>query len=181
MMQFLTRLRLSRCHDEGRGPSPRLRDQIARSEPLTRYARSLDAIDRELSDSAPIERPSPQLIRRTLEAVSELPAAGPAESKGLTRAPLWPLLTSLTVAAIAVMLSVSKPWQSPRTFTPSHPTAKTYAPRDLGLDSAIVTNYIGPNESVTREAAALVEESRNFATSFLRDALPFATGSRSGK
>lgn len=180
MMQFLTRMRLSRCHDDGRAPSPRLRDQVARSGPLTRYARSLDAIDRELSDSAPIERPSPRLIRRTLEAVSEVPAAS-MESNGFTRAPLWPLLSSLTVAAIAVMLFVSRPWQSPRSFAPSHPAARTYTPRDLGLDSAIVTNYLGPNESVTREAAALVEESRNFANSLLRDALPFATGAGRGK
>jgi hypothetical protein len=170
MMQLLNRWRLSRCHDDGRTPPASLRDRAARSEPLDRYARALDVIDRELSESAPIAQPPAQLIRRTLEKVSEIPATTVTPA----RASLWPVLSSLTVAAVALMLFVARPWSS-RSFSPAQPLTQGHGARAIGVPDPIAID-LHLDDATTRQAAALVEESRAFAQSVLRDALPFATG-----
>lgn len=164
MMNFLNRWRLSRCHDDGRTPPAALR------EPLDGYARTLDTLSRELSESAPIEQPPAQLIRRTLEAVSEIPSTPAAPS----RAPLWPVLTSLTCAAVALMLFVARPWHSSHVL--NQPLTKNHAPRDIGAPGVGID--WSPDDATTRQAEALMQESRNFAQSVFRDAFPFATGGK---
>lgn len=171
MMNFLNRWRLSRCHDDGRTPPASLRDRAASSDPLSRYSRTLDELSRELSESAPIEQPPAQLIRRTLEAVSEIPSKPAAPA----RTPLWPVLTSLTCAAVALMLFVARPWHSSHLLT--QPLTKNHAPRDVGAPDGMAIDWI-PDDTTTRQAEALMQESRNFAQSVFRDAFPFATGGK---
>lgn len=165
MKHFFTRWRLSRLHDERREVPPALRERLARDEKLARHARTLDEIDRELSDHPPVERPPAELRRRTLEAISQMPGrqATPA------RAPLWPLLTSLTVAATALMLFVARPWQ-----TLPGPSAGPGAGPIAGELGGYTVRLA--EDRIQRETRALVNDTRALANTFVRDALPFASG-----
>lgn len=165
MNNFFARWRLSRLHDEGRTPPPRLHARLERSESLARHARTLDQIDRELSSSAPIDLPSPELRRRTLSAISQTASAPAAPA----RAPLWPLLTSMTVAATSLMLFVARPWHTPH---PAGPGLSPYAaegPATAGQISLV-------DDRIRRQTDALVHDTRRLADTLFRDALPFAPG-----
>lgn len=157
-LNLLARWRLSRHHDDGRDLSPALRARLDRSAPLARRARSLDQIDRELSDHAPVELPPAELRRRTLTAISEMPRSAPAPA----RAPLWPVLACLSIAAMSLMLFVARPWQAP------HGGA-------AGPDSYAAGGQISlVDDRIQRETDALVDDTRRLANRLFRDALPFA-------
>ncbi|MCC6677349.1 MAG: hypothetical protein IT436_09410 [Phycisphaerales bacterium] len=163
MNNFFARWRLSRLHDDGREPPPALRAKLDRSESLARHARTLDTIDRELSDHAPLASPSPELRHRTLTIIAETAARSAAPA----RAPLWPLLTSLTVAATSLMLFIARPWQAPHTTGPG--TGPIAA--DVGAGHVMLVD-----DRIRRETDALVDDTRRLANSLFRDALPFAPG-----
>lgn len=163
MNQFFSRWRLSRLHDDDREPSPEVRARLQRSDSLARYARTLERIDRELTGQAPIVQPPPELRRRTLEMI----ARTPGRTAQAPRAPLWPLLTSLTVAATSLMLFVARPWHTP--------------PRPAGPAGGAVASELSGHiqfvdDRIRRETTALVDDTRRLANSLFHDALPFASG-----
>lgn len=165
MNNFFARWRLSRLLDDGGEPSPSLRARLRGSESLARHARTLEQVDRGLSDHAPIESPSPELRRRTLAVISEM--GDPRQARpAATRASLWPLLTTLTVAATSLMLFVARPWQPARHAGPA--------------TGPIAGNVSGEiqlvDDRVRRETDALVDDTRRLANTLWRDAMPFAPG-----
>lgn len=165
---FLTRWRLAqRLDDHRQDAGGGLPAKAPADSAAGRYARALARVDRELAECAPVQSPPAGLRRRTLTRISETP---PLPSR-LARAPLWPVLTSLTVAAVAMMLFVARPWQPSGRPILSRP--QPYSSHVVSASPSLVRSV--DDDVMVREAGALVDDTRRFARSLFRDALPFAS------